>query len=136
MDKTTQNMLSQLKDIKAIVAIPDSSLYIVVALALLLAIALAFGLYKYFTRVKRTKKISAKEAAFKRLQNLDSKDTKELLYRFSLDGIHFVNEGNRAEFEAIERELEPYKYKKQTQELPKELEQRVKKFIKGLKYVA
>lgn len=134
--KSTQpaSYLAQLKDIKSVVEVPDSSLYIFIALSLLLLALILYGLYRYFRRVKRSKKLSAKELAYKRLKDIEGKSTKELLYSFSVDGSLFLNDTNRAEFEAIERELEPYKYKRESEEIPEELLERVKKFIKGVKY--
>lgn len=134
--KSTQNAsyLAQLKDIKSVVEVPDSTLYIFIALSLLLLALILYGLYRYFTRVKRSKKLSEKELAYKRLKDIEGKSGKELLYSFSVDGSVFLNDANRAEFEAIERDLEPYKYKRESEEIPAELLERVKKFIKGAKY--
>ncbi len=136
MKNQLQQTLSQLKDIKGVVAVPDNSLYIFIAIIASILLLLGFILYKYFTRVKRSKKATPKELALKRLKNLDFTNTKEVVYSFSVDGYNFVNDNNRAEFEAIEQALEPYKYKKETQTLPKELVERIKNFIKGIKNVS
>lgn len=135
MNNPANNSLAQLKDIKSIVAVPDSSFYIFVAIVVTLLALLGYLLYRYFTRVKRTKRATPKELALKRLKEIDFNNTKELAYRLSVDGYLFVNENNVDEFSAIESALEPYKYKKETQKLPQELIERVKKFIKGVKNV-
>ncbi len=135
MNNPANNSLAQLKDIKSVVAVPDSSFYIFVAIVATLLALLGYLLYRYFTRVRRTKRATPKELALKRLKEIDFNNTKELAYRLSVDGYLFVNKDNADEFSAIERALEPYKYKKETQKPPQELIERVKKFIKGVKNV-
>jgi len=136
MKNQLEQTLAQLKDIKGVVAVPDNSLYIFVSILLLVLLLIGFILYKYFTRIKRSKRATPRELALQRLKNLNYKDTKEVVYTFSVDGYQFLNDANRAEFEAIENALEPYKYKKEAQPLPTELKERIQKFIKGVKDVA
>ena len=136
MKNQLEQTLAQLKDIKGVVAVPDNSLYIFIAIVASILLLLGFILYKYLTRMKRSKRATPKELALQRLKNLDFADTKEVVYSFSVDGYRFVNESNKDEFEAIEQALEPYKYKKETQALPKELVERIKAFIKGIKDVS
>ena len=128
-----QNPLSQLKDIKPLVAVPDNSIYIFSGVVILILLIISFAIYKYLTRVKKSKQLSQKQLAFKRLKNLNFNNTKDVVYSFSVDGFLFVNDKNKAEFEQIEKQLEAYKYKKQIEKLPKELEEKIKKFIKGIK---
>ena len=136
-----------LKDIKDIVVVPDYSLYILIGIVGLVLLIIVLLLYKYFTRIKKTKQLNAKAIALKKLKALkftkdNTKDntkentnenTKDIAYTFSTDGYLFVDEKNRKEFERIEQALEKFKYKKDVLLLPQELQQEIKKFIKGLK---
>jgi len=128
-----QNNLSQLKDIKPIVTVDDMSLYYLILLISFIVLIVIFAAYKYFTKVRKTKKLTAKQIAFTKLKNLDYTDTKEIVYSFSVDGFLFVNEKNQVEFTKIEKELENFKYKKDVEDLPKEIIEEIKNFIKGIK---
>jgi len=128
-----QNNLSQLKDIKPIVEVHDMSLYYLIAIiTLILAIGI-FIAYKYFTRIKKSKKPTAKQIAFEKLKKLDYSHTKEVVYCFSVEGFLFVNEKNKEQFQSLEKELENFKYKKDVENLPQKLIQEIKNFIKGIK---
>lgn len=130
-----QNSLSQLKDIKPIVEVHDMSLYYFITIIALIVSIVIFAAYKYITRVRKTKKPTQKQIVFKKLKSLDYTNTKEVVYSFSIDGFLFVNEKNKEQFEKIEKELENFKYKKDVEDLPKELIEDIKKFIKEIKNV-
>lgn len=136
MENSIEKTLSQLKSIKPIVTVPDNSLYILIAIIAAVLLLVAYLAYRYFTRVKRSRKLSTKELALKRLKALDFNDTKGVVYTFSVDGSLFVNEQNRESFNSIEKELEPYKYKKEVEKLPQDLEEHIKQFIQGVKNVS
>jgi hypothetical protein len=127
------NNLAQLKDIKPIVEVVDYSFYYLLALIVFICLIMVFILYKYFARVKKTKKPSKRSIALKRLKTLDFENTKDVVYTFSIEGYIFINEKNKQEFEAIEKELESYKYRKDVKRLPDDLQERIKTFIKALK---
>jgi hypothetical protein len=127
------NNLVQLKDIKPIVDVVDYSFYYLLALIVFVSIVIIFALYKYFTRIKKTKQPSKRKIVLKRLKTLDFINTKEVVYSFSVDGYIFINEKNKQEFETIEKELETYKYKKDVKRLSNDLQDKIKKFIKALK---
>ena len=133
MKEQLAQTLAQLKDIKGNVAIPDNSLFIFIAIVASILLIITFGLYKYFTRIKRSKKPTQNELALKRLKAIDFSNPKAAIYIFSIDGDRFVNETNKAEFKAIQEALAPYKYKKEIPPFPKELQDRIKEFIKGVK---
>ena len=128
-----QNSLSQLKDIKPIIDVPDNSLLILSAIVSTLVILIIFLLFKYVTKIRKTKKPTPKQMAFKKLQHLDYKNTKDVVYSFSVDGYLFVNEKNKTQFDIIEKELERYKYKKDVESLSNDLIEKIKDFIKGIK---
>ena len=133
MNNNIQNPLSSLKDIKTIVSIPDYSLYILIAIILVVVIVLVFIVYKYLTRIRKTKQLSSKQIAFNKLKNLDYENTKDVVYSFTIEGSLFVNEKNKDIFEQIQKELEEFKYKKDVQKLPNNLQNKIKEYIKGIK---
>jgi len=133
IQNTMQNSLGQLKDIKSIVDVPDNSLYILIAIISVVVIVVLFLAFKYFTRIKKTKQLTIKEIALKKLKNLDYENTKEIVYSFSVDGALFINEKNKEQFELLEKELKNYKYKKIVEKLPNDLKDKIKNYIKGVK---
>ena len=133
MKNNIQDPLSSLKDIKTIVSIPDYSLYILIAIISIVLIVLFFIVYKYVTKINKTKQLSAKQIAFKKLKNLDYENTKDVVYSFTIEGSLFVNDKNKDEFEQIIKELEEFKYKKDVQKLSNNLQNKIKEYIKGIK---
>jgi len=133
MNANKENILSQLKDIKPIVEVHSNSLYILLAIVAVVVLVVAFIAYRYFTRIQKTKQPSQKELAYQRLQKLDFNNTKEVVYRFSLDGNLFCNETNSQKFKQIEKALEAYKYKKEVEALSPELKREIKAFVNALK---
>jgi hypothetical protein len=81
----------------------------------------------------KQRKPTKKELAFKRLKEIDLNNSKEALYRVSIDGAMFVSESNKRLFEEIEREGVEYKYKKETKELSEDLRQKIESFISSIK---
>ena len=130
---TTQHSLEQLRDIKPIVMIPDYSLYYLFALIAFVLVLIAIIIYKYKSKIRKTKQPSEKELLLEKLNNLDYTNTKEIAYSFSVDCKQFLDEQNQEKYDAIEKQLIQYKYKKEVEPLSKELEQNIKEFIKGLK---
>jgi hypothetical protein len=127
------NFLDKLKDIRGIVKVDDYSLYLLVFIVVVLSLMVAFLLYKYFTKIRKTKKQTKKQIAKLRLKNLDFSNSKDVAYSFSIDGYLFVDEKNKQEFNLIEKELENFKYKKDVEVIPDNLKLKIQKFIKGLR---
>ena len=125
--------MEKLKDIKDIVSVEDYSFEILLAIIFSSIIILLFALYFYKNRRKRRKRLTPREIALNSLNSIDYNNQKEVAYRFTTNGAIFVNEKNKQEFKDIEDKLLEYKYKKDVPKLDKDLEIRVKKFIKGLK---
>jgi exosome complex RNA-binding protein Rrp4 len=94
---------------------------------------IVIGLYKYFTRITKTKQPSKRKILLKKLKNLDFKDTKNIAYTFSTDGYIFVTAKNQNQFNLIEKRLEQYKYKKDVEAISTDLKEDIKKFIKDIK---
>ncbi|WP_345985795.1 hypothetical protein WCX49_01390 [Sulfurimonas sp. HSL-1656] len=118
-----------LKDIKPIVAVPDHSLWLL--LALVAAALLLLALLGYWLLQRRRKGGDPKRAeALKRLQALDFSDTKSAVYDFSLLGHFVATPETESSFRALLAELEPYKYQKSVPALDTALEARLRDFIK------
>ena len=130
-----QNPLAQLKDIKPIVEVHSDSFSIFIALVSVIVLVILFLIYKYTTRVKKTKTIPKRKVILQKLKDLDYSNTKEVVYSFSVDAFLFVTDKNKEEFKKIEKELAQYKYKKDedTAQLPSELITQIQEFIKKLK---
>jgi len=122
-----------LKDIQGVVAIPDHSLEILIALIIVSLMILAFGLYWFKNRRRRRKKLSPRALAKKALNELNFENTKEAVYGFLENAQPFVNEKNESLFRAIEKELTPYKYKKEVPALEATLKKKMQQFIEGAK---
>ncbi|MHC3993503.1 hypothetical protein ACXWTF_01620 [Thiomicrolovo sp. ZZH C-3] len=117
-----------LKDIKPIVAVPDHSLWLLVALVaagILLLGLLLFWLLKRRRRGGDPKRVEA----LKRLQALDFSDTKSAVYDFSLLGHFVATPETMPAFRALLSELEPYKYQKSVPALDAALEAKLRDFI-------
>jgi len=118
----------QLRDIKPIVAVPDHSLWFL--LALLAAGVLLLSALLFWVLKRRRKRVApARAEALKRLQSLDFDDTKSAVYAFSLLG-HFVTtpETEHA-FKELLRELEPHKFKKEVPALDEGVRAKLRDFI-------
>ncbi len=125
--------MEKLKDIKDIVSVEDYSFEILLAIIFFSIIIFLFALYFYKNRRKRRKRLTPREIALNSLKSIDYNNQKEVAYRFTTNGAMFVDEKNEQEFKDIEEKLLEYKYKKDVPKLDKDLEIRVKEFIKGLK---
>jgi hypothetical protein len=125
--------MEKLKDIKDIVEVHEYSLFILMGLTIFLIILLALLLYFFKNRRKRGKKITPKQRALEKLNHIDFRDTKSVVYTFEEEGRGFLNEKNQKEFDSIIKELTIYKYKKEIPPLESSVEKRIKSFIGELK---
>jgi len=127
------DIASQLKDIKPIVEVVDHSLYYFSAIVLIIVVLISVILYKYFNRIKPSKKPTQKQLILQKLQNLDYNDTKDVIYSFSVDLFPLINEDKKEQYETIVSKLSQYKYKKEIEQLSEQLKQEIQQFIKGIK---
>lgn len=117
--------MEQLKDIKALVEIPDNSLFYLVSIGILLLTFIGIFIVKKI----KNKKVSPEKIALNKLQNINYNNSKEFAYNFSLYGKSLITKVNESDFFEIESELEKYKYKKQVDKLDKDLLIKIKEFI-------
>ena len=120
-----------LRDIKGPVEIADHSLlYLLGVLAIVTAVLLmAVYLFKRRKRVRHRFLKTPKELAAERIARIDYDDPKSVAYTFIEDVAHFVDDANRARYEAIVEKLAPYKYKKEVPPLDPKLKEEIKSFI-------
>jgi len=108
-----QNITAQLKDIKPLLEIPDSSYYIywgLIIFGVLLVLAILFFIAK---RLWENRKINLAKRYLEALKNIDWKDTKKSAY----EATHYArllatDERKKELFSQLEPMLEQYKYKK------------------------
>ena len=103
-----------LHDIKPLVEVPDSSLYMVILIAALIVVAfiVLVLVVRYFLAKKKT---NIRIAQFKALESIDFSNAKESAYLISQYGLAFRDDSER-HFEAYENlsnRLSQYKYKKE-----------------------
>ncbi len=128
--------LKNLRDIKDIVVVDTFNPLWIVAIAFFIIVAIL--LIFYFKRGSRKKykfKLTPKEISWKNIQNIDFNNPKDIAYIFSEDVSKFVNENSIDEYKNILKELEQFKYKKEIPNMNKDLQNRIKEFIRGLKWV-
>ncbi len=117
-DKQIPNINDQLRDIKPLIEIPDSSFYIfwgIIIFAVILTVAVLFFLIKKY--IKQRKKNLAKQYLAK-LHTIDWKDTKESAYSATHYARLLATDDRRKElFDQLERKLEQYKYKKEVEQV-------------------
>lgn len=127
------NPLDGLKDIKDIVYIPDYSLYILLFITTIIIAIIFYIIFRYITRIKKTKVLTKKEIAYNNLKNLDFNNTKDSVYKFTQDGELFLTDKNRDNYNKIISSLEKYKYKKDVDSLDINIQNSMKEFIKRIK---
>ena len=125
--------LKDIKDIKDIVEVHEYSFETLIALIVVSIILLLIVIYFIKNRRRRRKRLSPKAVALQKLKTMNYSDPKEVVYTFSQEGFLWLDEKNSDEFNAIEKALTPYKYKKKIPPLDEKLAKRVETFIKGLK---
>jgi hypothetical protein len=128
--------ITYIKDIKGLSSVPDNSTYILTATSIAFTfvfIVLFILIYRYLTKIRKTKKLSKKSIARENLKTLDFSDTKNVVYSFCIDGQMFLNDKNEENFNQIVSKLEKYKYVKEAQSLEPKIKKEIQNFIKGIR---
>jgi len=128
--------LKNLKDIKPPVEISDYSLWVFVAVILLALVIFAMVAYILKRKLRKKRRFfkSDLELARERIEAIDYSNPKSVAYTFIEDVSKFVEPNRSQEYNSILRELEDYKYKKEVPQMSKELQAKIKNFIKGIKW--
>ena len=113
-----QNVTAQLRDIKPLIEIPDSSFYLywgLISVALLLIAGVLFFVAKKLWKMRKENLAKSYLAA---LKAIDWKDTKKSAYAATHYGRLLATDARRKElFSQLEPMLEKYKYKKEVDEV-------------------
>jgi len=108
-----QNITAQLRDIKPLLEIPDSSYYIywgLITLVILLAVGVLFFVLK---KLWENRKINLAKGYLEALKKIDWQDTKKSAYEATHYARLLATDERRKElFSQLEPMLEQYKYKK------------------------
>jgi len=113
---------NELRDIKPLLEIPDSSYYIflgLIALVFLLVVSFVYLLVKKFWKKR---KVDMQKVYFEQFKNLDWSQTKQSAYEATELGRKLTVENERAKeiYEQLVPMLEPYKYRKEVPTLDDE----------------
>ena len=114
----TANINEQLKDIKPLLEIPDSSYYIywgLIDFAIFLGVAIVFFVVK---KLWDNRKINLAKGYLESIKKIDWQDTKKSAYEATHYARLLATDERRKElFSQLEPMLEQYKYKKEVEEV-------------------
>lgn len=117
----TANINEQLKDIKPLLEIPDSSYYIywgLINFAILLAVGIVFFILK---KLWDNRKVNLAKGYLASIKKIDWTDTKKSAYEATHYARLLATDERRQElFSQLEPLLEQYKYKKEVDEVDQE----------------
>ena len=114
----TVNIAEQLRDIKPLLEIPDSSYYIywgLITFAILLCLGILFFIVK---RLWENRKVNLAKGYLEAIKKIDWKDTKKSAYQATHFARLLATDERRKElFSQLESMLEKYKYKKEVESI-------------------
>ncbi len=113
-----QNISAQLRDIKPLLEIPDSSYYIYWGLIIFVALLAVGILFFIVKKLWDNRKINLAKGYLEALKKIDWKDTKKSAYEATHYARLLATDERRKElFSQLEPMLEKYKYKKEVDEI-------------------
>jgi hypothetical protein len=123
MQGVKQNFDIPLHDIKPIVEIQEYSLYYLLGLSFIASVVLLAIIYLIYRYIKSKNIYNKRKEDFKIINSLDFSDTKKAAYAFTTLGLTFKDDSQRHSemYNNIVQRLESYKYKKEVEELDKEV---------------
>lgn len=124
-----ENIGLKLHDIKDIVEIPDTSIFIF-SLICFISLLLLLGIILLIIKFIKSKKVNERKAHFDTLKQIDFSNSKEAAYIIT-KSIRFLAQNEREKnlgFEIID-ELEAYKYKKNVKDIDSSLKIKLDRFL-------
>jgi len=113
-----QNLTAQLKDIKPLLEIPDTSYYIYWGLIIFAALLVVGTLFFVLKKFWDNRKVNLEKGYLEAIKNIDWADTKKSAYEATHYARLLATDERRQEiFTQLEPMLEQYKYKKEVDEL-------------------
>lgn len=126
----TANINEQLKDIKPLLEIPDSSYYIywgLIDLAIFLVVAILFFVAK---KLWDNRKINLAKGYLESIKKIDWNDTKKSAYEATHYARLLATDERRKElFSQLEPMLEQYKYKKEVDEVDQDTKNKFNLYV-------
>jgi len=113
-----ENLTSQLRDIKPLLEIPDSSYYIYWGLIIFVSLLVLSVLFFVAKKLWDNRKINLAKGYLEAIKNIDWKDTKKSAYEATHYARLLATDARKKElFSQLEPMLEQYKYKKVVEKL-------------------
>ncbi len=113
-----QNISAQLRDIKPLLEIPDSSYYIYWGLIVFVSLLLLGVLFFVLKKLWDNRKINLEKAYLEAIKKIDWADTKKSAYEATHYARLLATDERRKElFSQLEPMLEQYKYKKEVNKI-------------------
>ena len=113
-----QNISAQLRDIKPLLEIPDSSYYIYWGLIVFVSLLLLGVLFFVLKKLWDNRKINLEKAYLEAIKKIDWADTKKSAYEATHYARLLATDERRKElFSQLEPMLEQYKYKKEVNDI-------------------
>ena len=116
-----QNISEQLRDIKPLLEIPDSSYYIYWGLIIFISVLVVAILFFVFKKLWDNRKVNLQKGYLEAIKKIDWIETKKSAY----EATHYarllaIDERRKELFSQLEPKLEQYKYKKEVGEIDEE----------------
>ena len=126
----TANISEQLRDIKPLLEIPDSSYYIywgLIGFAIFLGVAILFFIAK---KLWDNRKVNLAKGYLESIKKIDWKDTKKSAYEATHYARLLATDERRKElFSQLEPMLEQYKYKKEVEEVDQDTKNKFNLYV-------
>jgi len=131
MDRNQTAMINeQLRDIKPLLEIPDSSYYVYWGLILFATVLIAGILFFVVKKLWENRKVNLAKGYLVSIKKIDWKDTKKSAYQATHYARLLATDERRKElFSQLEPLLEQYKYKKKVDEVDQETRNRFNLFV-------
>ena len=131
MDRNqTANINEQLRDIKPLLEIPDSSYYIywgLIVFAICLGLVILFFIAK---KLWENRKVNLAKGYLESIKKIDWKDTKKSAYKATHYARLLATDERRKElFSQLEPMLEQYKYKKEVHEVDQDTQNKFNLYV-------
>jgi len=116
-----ENLTAQLKDIKPLMEIPDSSFYIYWGLIIFASLVFLTVLFFVVKKILANRKVNLAKSYVKSLKAIEWSDAKSASYKATHYARLLATDSRKKElFSQLEPMLEKYKYKKEVESIDKE----------------
>jgi len=125
--------MEELRDIKGLVEVPDTSFYYFLGLLGLVTIIVMIVAVLIYKQVMKKEAMTQQKLAIKELGNFEFGDAKESAYHFSHLAQYAVDKEQTQKLQEILEALEVYKYQKEVPELDSTLKAKMQSFIEEVR---